>query len=311
MQLYRLESLRKILLFLQKQPEVVEVKLEEEKYMHIKFDDGFIEHWFYHDLPVPKFKGRWYQLPDKVMYPLDKRWPEFRCQFSRNQDDVDFDQKGKFFLYTPKYVRDYMFCNIRVFLHRFARDLEKEGYIEPWLPQEEINKTVELLNKQDWTRHKVNDKTYKVQPTTAQLARPFILLQKHDISQYWKQSALFVTLDLLYRKKWPITRNNIIWHMRKRRQARYSTGHSVGLATILKEYYPGMPVINHDDIDWVRTAAMICDVDCKSEGDGVHISESATGYKDEIILNDGDCAVIGPRPDNQDFICLRISKQHG
>lgn len=315
MQLYRLESLRKILLYLQKQPEVVDVILEEEKYMHIKFDDNFIEHWFYDDLPTPKFYGRWYRLPDNVMYPFNNKYPEFRCQFSRSPDDPDYDLKGKFFLYTPKFIKEYMFCNVRLFLHRLARDLEQEGYVEPWLPQEEINKIVKKLDKQDWARHKIDNKTYKVQPTTAKLSRPLIVLQNSDLDIYWKKNGLFVTLDLLYRKKWPITRSNIIWYMRKRRKARYDVGHPTGLATILKEYYRGMPVVNHTEFDWVRTAAIMCSVPCISHnnnldhiGQAIHISEHPTGHKDEIILNDGDCKIIGPRPDNQDFIYLRISK---
>jgi len=309
MQLYRLESLRKILLFLQKQPEIVDVILEEEKYMHIKFDDNFIEHWFYDDLPTPKFNGRWYRLPDEVMYPFDKVWPEFRCQFSRTPEDPEFDRKGKFFLYTPKHIDSYMFCNTRVFMHRFAKSLEEEGYIEPWLPQEDIDKVVHKLNSQDWARHKIDDKTYKIQPTIAKISRPLILLQKFNIDQYWKKNPIFVALDLLYRKKLPITRGNIIWHMRRRRQVKYHVGHPTGLATILKEYYHGVPVVDHVGLDWIRTAATICGVPYLTTGDGVHIAESSTGHTDEIILNDGDCKVIGPRPDNQDFIYLRISKQ--
>jgi len=308
MQLYRLESLRKVLLFLQNQPEVLDVILEEEKYMHIKFDDKFIEHWFYDDLPTPKFNGRWYRLPDEVLYPFDKRWPEFRCQFSRKPGDPDFDHRGKFFLYTPKYIREYMFCNIRVWFHRFARQLEEEGYIEPWLPDEEIARIVKKLDKQDWARHKVGQKTYKVQPTTARISRPLILLQKFDLQPYWKKNALFVTLDLLYRKRWPITRGSLVWYMRKRRQAKYHVGHPTGLATVLKEYYPGIPVINHTDCDWVDTAATICSVPCLEGGDGVHISESPTGHQNEIILNSGEYKVIGPRPDNTDFVYLDISK---
>jgi len=311
MQLYRLESLRKILLFLQKQEEVKDVILEEEKYMHIKFDDGFIEHWFYDDLPTPKFYGRCYRLPEDIMYPFDDRWPEFRCQFSRTQDDPDFDKKGKFFLYTPKYIRTYMFCNIRVFLHRFAKQLEEEGYIQPWLTQEEVDRVVGKMDKVDWAAHKVNDKLYKVQPTVARIARPLILLQDLGISEYWKRNSIFVTLDLLYRKKFPITRGNIVWYMRRRRQARYHVGHAVGMATILKEYYKNMPVVDHIGLDWLQTAATICRVPYTTSGTGVHISDSSTGQTEEIILGDGDCTIVGPRPDNSDFINLRISRQNG
>lgn len=309
MQLYRLESLRKILLFLQKQEEVKDVVFEEEQYMHVKFDDNFIEHWFYDDLPTPKFYGRCYRLPDDVLYPLDKNWPEYRCEFSRTPDDPDFEQKGKFFLYTPKYIRSYKFCNVRVFLHRFAKALEEEGYIKPWLPQEEIDKVVDILDKQNWAAHKINNKTYKVQPTLARKVRPLILLQDIDMNKYWKRNSIFVTLDLLYRKKWPITRGNLVWHMRRRRQARYHIGHPVGLATIIKEYYPNMPIVDHVNLDWIRTTALICGVPYQISGDGIHITESPTGNEEEIILNDGDCKVMGPRPDNSDFIHLRISRQ--
>jgi len=308
MQLYRLESLRKLLLFLQKQPEILDVILEEEKYMHIKFDDGFIEHWFYDDLQIPKFTGRWYRLPEDVMYPFNNKYPEFRCQFSRTPDDLEFDRKGKFFLYTPKYLEEHMFVNIRLWMHRLAKSLEEEGYVQPWLPQEEINKIVKELDHKDWARHKINDKLYKVQPTTAKLFRPLITLQDLGLDQYWNKSGLFVTMDLLYRKKWPINRNNIIWYMRKRRKARYNVGHPAGLATILKEYYPKMPVVDHTGLVWVKTAATICGVSCGTDGSGVHISEHPTGHKNEIILNSGDIKVIGPRPDNKDFIYLSISK---
>jgi len=114
MQLYRLESLRKLLLFLQKQPEVLDVILEEEKYMHIKFDDGFVEHWYYGEQDTPKFSGRWYRLPEDVMYPFNNKYPEFRCQFSRTPDDPEFKHKGQFFLYTPKFIKEHMFVNVRL-----------------------------------------------------------------------------------------------------------------------------------------------------------------------------------------------------
>lgn len=309
MQLYRLESLRKILLFLQKQKEVEDIVLEKDKYMHIKFDDGFVEHWFYDNLPTPKFYGRCYRLPEDVMYPFDNRWPEFRCQFSRTQNDPEFDKKGKFFLYTRKYINSYMFCNVRVFLHRFSKQLEDEGYIQPWLPKEEINKVIDKFDKIDWHAHKINDKLYKVQPTVAYMARPLILLQDFGMDKYWKRNAIFVTLDLLYRKKLPITRGNLIWHMRRRRQAKYHVGHSVGLATILREYYKSMTVIDHIGLDWLRTAAFVGNVPYATNGDdGVHISYSSTGKPDEIILNSGNYKIIGPRPDNSDFINLCISK---
>lgn len=279
--------------------------------MHVKFDDGFVEFWFYGDQPTSKFYGRWYRIPDNVMYPFNKQWPEFRCQFSRTTDDPDFDLKGKFFLYTPKYLKKHMFCNVRVFLHRLANSLEKEGYIKQWLPQTEIDRVINKLNSADWAMHKINNKTYKIQPTTARIARPLILMQGLDLSQYWNRRSLFVALDLLHRKKWTMTRESLIWHMRKRRRVRYDTGHSMGLATILREYYPRRPIINHTGCGWVDIAALINGVPCLQNGDGVHISESPTGQRDEIILNSGDCKLIGPRPDNQDFIYVSISRQNG
>jgi len=309
MQFYRLESLRKLLLFLQRQPEILDVILEEEKYMHIKFDDGFVEHWFYGDQKIPKFSGRWYRLPDDVMYPFNDEYPDFRCQFSRSHGDSEYEKKGKFFLYTPSYLNEFMFVNIRIWMHRLAKNLEKEGYVEPWLPQEEIDKIICELNNKNWFKHKIDKKLYKINPSIAKLSRPFIVMQNLCMEKYWKTNGIFVTLDLLYRKKWPITRNNIIWYMRKRRQARFETGHPIGLATILKEHYSGIPVIDHTDYDWVKTAALICNVPCLKNGDGVHISNRIpSGYKKEITLNNGDIRVIGPRPDNKDFIDLSISK---
>ena len=68
-------------------------------------------------------------------------------------------------------------------------------------------------------------------------------------------------------------------------------------------------VINHTGLLWVKTAAMMCGFDYGTEGEGVHIVEEPMGNADEIVLNSGDVKIIGPRPDNKDFIYVSISRQ--
>lgn len=305
MKLYNKESLRKTVKFLREQPEVTDIKFKDGKYLFVRFNKNFVEYWSYDRIDISKFFGRHHQLSEDDLYPFDDRWPEFRCQFTRHPDDPDFDIKGKFFIYTPSYLNEFKICNVRVFLHRLSNSLEKEGFVQPWIPDDYLNRLLNRLDDVDWGRIKIDDNNYKEKPMISYLVRDIITLQNFDIKKDWKSNNIFVSMDHLYNINKPITRSNIIWYMRRRRKTRFHAGYSIGLSGLVKDKFENKKIVNHSDQQWVDAASAICK---KHGGGDVHVADKRIGYDNEIIIGSGKFRIIGPRPDNSDFVCVDVFK---
>jgi len=301
---YKIESIRKIARFLRQQPEVQKVRAEKGRFLHINFDDGFVEHWSHTDIEEKsKFYGRFYKLPDKILYPFGDSWPEFRCQFNRITGDELYDHKGKFFLYSHNYLFGFPFCNVRVFLHRLARQLVDEGYVQPWLTPEDIKVVVGLLNGLRWSKIRVDNNVYKEERHFISVARPLITTQV-DVSNAWNISNLFTVLDRLYKMKIRINRSNIVWRMRRSKKVKFSIGYPIGTAALMRDFHPDIPIVDHIGLPWLKVVATINDVEYKQDGDGVHITDHLCGHDREMVFGSGDYKIIGANPNNQDFMYL-------
>jgi hypothetical protein len=302
MDLFKFDSLRKLAVFLRQQPEVKKIKLEEGKRLHIQFAVGYAEHWSYNIEPK---KHRHYTIPDDDLYAFDNRWPEFRCQFSRKIGDNDYQQKGKYFLYTHKYLSEYMFSNVRIFIHRLAESLSDEGYLKLWLSNEHINNEISKINKLNWKKLRIGQKEYKEQPYFVDKAKSLLLMRDLDISESWTFQNLFAAIDRIHKRKQKISRDNIVWHLRRKNRAKFSLGYPLALSALLRNNFPNVPIINHTNYDWVRISAMINQVEYNNS-EGIHITEKEINKKPQIIIGDGDYTLINSRPDNSDYIKLCI-----
>lgn len=305
MQSHKSEAIRKTAKFLRSQPEVIGVKSDKNRYLHINFADKFVEHWSYYDIDEKsKFYGRFLKIPDNDFYPFDDKWPEFRCQFSRTSSDEFYDQKGKFFLYTSNYLSGFKFGNIRIFLHRLASALAAEGYVQPWLPDNEIKSTIDSFNRLKLGIIRRSEKIYKERFEFISRLRPILTTFVAD-NGFWTVNNIFTTMDKLCKRHIKITRSNIVWYMRKMKKIKFKTGYPVGMSAFLRDKYNGMSIIDHTNSTWLKVVALINNVEYKTQGDdGVHITNNRQGHNKEVIIGEGDYRIIGANPNNMDFIHL-------
>lgn len=304
MPVFREEQLRKIAAFMRSQPEVELLRLERGDTLHIRYSDGIVEHWSYN---LYQNIHRFYRIPTKSQYPLNTEWPEFRCQFSRTPGDPQYSKKGKFFLYTHRYLSQFMFCNTRVFLHRLAKSLSDEGYVNLWLSDEYVKKKLSELESLDWSRINVGDKTYKEMPQFVRIARDLLLLiDIEHIADSWDNTKIFCAIDRLHRRKRPITRSNIVWQIRRVKQAKFSLGYPIALSAILRHRFKRRPIINKSGHRWVDVAIMLVNEN-NPTGESVYITTKKLSLSNpQIILGQGDYKIINSRPDNTDFMRLSI-----
>lgn len=284
---YRFESFRKLAKFLKKQPEIACVKLHAGKYLHVKYKNGFTEHWTWDR----ELEGRftYYIIPDnKQMYQFDNNWPEFRCQFTRVYGEEEYEKKGKFFLYTHKYLSKFRFANRKVFLNRLSNQLAEEGYIRPWFPKENIKRIINKINECILV-DKLDDHTYVERCRPAFLAQSLSVMTKDSTAPAeWNSYNICCAIHRLFNRKIPITRNSIIWSMRKTQRCTYDRGFPIALAMFLRDKYPNKKIINKTGLYWVDVAVVLYSNGNNQDGGEVDIVTKWDDDNRGVILGEGD-----------------------
>lgn len=268
-QIVQRDQLRKIYKFML--PYVKSIKDEKDHHinkenchLHMLFHDGSYDHWSYN-----VHRGC-VTIPSDELYPFNEKWPEFRCQYTRTTNDINYEHKGKFFNYTYNYLNEFAFCNRMVFLHNLAYELQKEGFVDLWMPDD---KFYNIINNIDFDRIKSNGNVYYNNPHMIKKYYDILLLHDFGAKKYWRN--LYYVIRNLYDKKKHINRFNIVRSIKKRRALSFG-GMILSLSTLfIRE---GITAVQSDK-DWVRLAAKIAKIDF---GHGVTLCSG----NDFVLYND-------------------------
>jgi len=295
MKLFKYDIIRKTRKFLLAQPEIDICKIEHASEFHVKFTDGIVEHWSFRSRY--KFSRlRHYAMPDNEFYPFDERYPELRSQFTRNPlYQKEYEKITPHFIVQHKYLDEFKFCNVRIFLHRLAARLAEEGWVEIWYPDKILVRVLEYCRSIDQTQLRADNNTYVEYIAHAIKAQPLLYTMTNvgkmaeNIHAAWSRPKLFHVLDKLYRIRTDITRHSIFQMFRRYHYCKIRMGYPLSFAALLADHCPGA-IYNEAKLAWVAMACLINDVPFDDPEAPVLVTANPnkiTGeYKTEILIGE-------------------------
>jgi hypothetical protein len=299
MEAYKLEALRKLASFLRSQPDITNVKYKKNR-LQVTFDNGYIEWWSYYP---HGHHHDWYVFDEDDLYQFDDRWPEFRCQFTRNVNDPHYERKGKYFLYTDKYLNSFKLANRRIFINRLANSLVND-YVELWIPNEVRKSIINNAHRISWDRMKIGPMKYKAFMTIVKMLRDVLYLQSIDYSEFWTIKGIMFALRRLRKENKDITRSNMFWAMRSKSVITgVNLGFPVSMAMMLRDQFGYVDIHNHTNFKWVDIAAELNSTN--SVGGDIHIVERDMGFDRQVILGSGPGELYDANPSNEN--CMNFS----
>lgn len=303
MQIHRYDVLRKIIKFLEDQPEVLYYRLENACEIHIMFSDKFVEHWVYNEDWPSNTNYRSYLIPDDGHYPFDDRFPDITPAYTVNPLDKHADLLSQQFNITPSHLSKYAFCNVRIFLHRLAHQLEQEGYCGVWNPESVIDNIGNRLDLIPMEYVKFG-REFMEHASHSSLVRPLLFQVSHirDTDLFWIRRFLFPAIDRIHRKGKPINRTSILHRLRHKSLFKIDTGLPVALFMLIKDVFGHHHLVNHTNIPWINIVSMVT----RHYEDTVHISDVLIDDRPLILFDSAGDYTIGQQSLLKDNIRVSI-----
>jgi hypothetical protein len=192
---------------------------------------------------------------------IDNVFPGFRCEFTRNPLDSDYELRGKYFKYASKYLDSFCFCNRRLFLHRLAKQLGDEGFVDIWCPQDQINNTLHKFHRVKWQLYKISSQIFSEAVPYSPWAMRILLNNGVDFDKSkWTASNIYRALDSLYRRRVTITRSSTIITLKHLGYIFFEYGYILSFVAMLREYFPNSKICNHTGLKWIDASSIVNNV---------------------------------------------------
>lgn len=288
MKLHSYDVIRKILKFLRRQNEVKKARVFGGIILKISFNDGFNERWCYR----LHYKSKTDDL-DVDDYPFNNEFPQKHLQFAANSLDPEHHKLSQHFIYTYQYINKFKFCNRRVFIHRLAKQLADEGYVNIWSPKSYKNSMLKfvrggLVNYDGYS--------YMEKPSLFHKAKYVYMLSDYFdhniISAYWNNHNLYLAISKLYKLKRAITRMSIVTMMDTLGILNMNFGPLTSFSRLWLDNFGRTNMYNVTNNKWLNVAAEICGIRHDDEN-GVMVTDNIYLAKPPFIYM-GEMDTINP-----------------
>jgi hypothetical protein len=264
-------TIRKLREYLHAQPEITSTDVVRGESLRVRFTDGVSELWNYRVDRNTHHAFSFDITPENLEF--NERLPQFRCQFTHNPLDDD-DEKLRHFKYTHGYLNRYCFANVRIFLHRLAKQLSDEGYVDVWYPEDMIASRLQKLRDMDLSSLRMSKTHYRMCGMAVHAVQPLLytrapLREISDIEDAWCSGELFTAINRLSRSaRTAITRTSLITALRRTRAVRMPSMPVMSMVKIMRDWFPDLGIYNHK-WPWVSV-----------------ISEINNIYSEDVLITD-------------------------
>ena len=213
---------------------------------------------------------------------VNDKFPEFRCQFTRNSMfDDDYELKESFFSYSRDHIDSYCFANSRIFLYRLAKQLADEGYIRPWYPDYDIIRMKTIINSYNKRNSHISKNFYHLALRSG--------LYDDVIAPHWTEKNLAFAILKLYKVGKPINRYNIIQTMKAKNYYKLRMGYIPYIYYHIKNNFGDCRVVNDIDDIWPDALNYILD---NHSDNIVTISKRDNGSRPIIVMDELDIGEV-------------------
>ncbi|MBD3407286.1 MAG: hypothetical protein GF411_14305 [Candidatus Lokiarchaeota archaeon] len=229
-------------------------------------------------------------------YPFDtNNHPEILSQFTRNPlYKEEYDRSDGQFMVRYKYLKKFKFCNVRIFLHEFAKKLDDEGWIDIWHPNDQLSHMMHRCRRYNLNRLRQSDHEYLESIWCYKFSQPILAsltnMRDHTngvIDKAWTTKPLLRAMNRLYRKKKSITRFNLFCEL-KSKFTGLSLGYPMSMASFLQNHTRG-PIDDHTCSPWISLACTIAGIPYNNGNSKILITDREDELNDrKTVLYLGD-----------------------
>ena len=243
---------------MRKQSDIVSKCVLQETQMQVYYVHRIRERWVFDpSVKTNKASLHLYRVDCDNLFSHSE-FPSVAPAVTLNKLDPLYEDFADQFNISSKYLHQFCFANVQIFLHRFAQKLAKEG-IKPTVCTESMKDEIRRRAKSYPVSR--DDNTYIEHIQHQYMWRSLVcndeqVVQKYK--QYWTPSHLALALNWLYQKReQSLTLGFIIGYFGRRGFGLFLGMYPVALAALIKDKFGNVTIINKSERHWVDFAASL------------------------------------------------------